>query len=74
MFSLLVTLGLVEGLLGGLLDHPFKRMFNLGPEGIDAFLLLLVPLPLSWPFYVAFAKFHRASHSFRSRYRFRWRP
>lgn len=72
MLSLLLTVGLIEGLLGLLLDQPLKRMFALSPDWMDALLLLLMPLPLSWPFYVGFAKFHRASHSFRSRYRFKW--
>lgn len=72
MFSWIVTLCLLEGVLGGLLDHPLKRLLDLGPDWADALLLLLMPLPLSWPFYVAFARIHRAWHRFRSQYRFKW--
>lgn len=58
MLSWFSTLALLEGLL----DQPVKRALALGPDVIDALLLLIAPLPIAWLFYLSFAWFQRWWH------------
>ncbi len=58
LLSLLVT-GL---LLKSLLNDSLARMLVAGPDLMDAMLLLVMPLPLAWLLYVAFARFNRWWH------------
>jgi len=60
MLSLLAT----GVMLTKLLDDRLLRMLVAGPDVIDAMLMLVMPLPLAWPLYLAFAKFNRWWHNF----------
>ncbi|WP_313341572.1 hypothetical protein [Stenotrophomonas sp.] len=63
MLSLFATVGLLESLL----DDPVKRMLAVGPDWMDALLLLVTPLPIAWLFYLAFAGLSRWWHRFLGR-------
>ncbi|MGH8036939.1 MAG: hypothetical protein ACREPD_04280 [Stenotrophomonas sp.] len=55
MFSLFATAMLLESLL----HDPAKRMLAFGPDWVDALLMLVVPLPVAWLFYLACAGLSR---------------
>lgn len=55
MLSLFATVMLLESLL----DDPVKHMLDFGPDWVDALLMLVVPLPIAWLFYIAFVGLSR---------------
>jgi len=62
MLSLFATFGMLESLL----DDPVKHLLAFGSDWMDALLMLVMPLPIAWLLYLAFARLSRWWNEFLS--------